>query len=370
MLAELRRAALKRKRAFAHHDGAANARRSFRIDPHAARNELPIGEEVGDRIDRPGGNDRLLEGGDEVVASPAAGLRREFARQIGSVRNARGVGPKALVGGQRIEAEGRAQTPKLRIVANRHDHIAVGDRKGLIGGDVRVRVAHAARRDARGQIVHRLVGEHRAHRVEEGEVDLLSAPAALALDQRRFDCDHAVEPGEEVADRDADLLRLAVRVAGDVHVAGHALDEEIVSRALGVGAGLAEAGDRTIDEARIEALQAPVVEAKLRKAADLEILDQHVRARREAPHDLAPALGREVGDDRALAAVAAVKIRGRPLAAGLDERRAPAAGVIAFRALDLDDVGAEVRQRLPDPGTGENARELDDADPGERAHAD
>ena len=37
--------------------------------------------------------------------------------------------------------------------------------------------------------------------------------------------------------------------------------------------------------------------------------------------------------------------------------------------LDLDHVGAEVRQHLAGPRTGEHAAEIEDADAGERAHA-
>ena len=84
-----------------------------------------------------------------------------------------------------------------------------------------------------------------------------------------------------------DLLRRPVRLAGDVHDPGHALDEEIVAGALRVGPGLAEAGDRAIDEPRVERAQALVVEAEFGEAADLEVLDQHVRTRRKAAHDLA-----------------------------------------------------------------------------------
>src|SRR5208282_6115133 len=103
--------------------------------------------------------------------------------------------------------------------------------------------------------------------------------------------------------------------------------------------GLAEAGHRAIDEARVEAAKPLIVEAELGESADLEVLDQDVRARREAPHDLASPLGREVGDDRALTAIARVEIGGRRLALGVDERRAPAARLVALGALDLDDVG-------------------------------
>ena len=195
------------------------------------------------------------------------------------------------------------------------------------------------------------------------------APAALARDQRRFDRDDAIEPGEEIADRDARLLRRPVRLAGDVHDARHALNEEVVAGALRVRARLAEARHRAIDEPRIERFEALVVEAEFLQAPDLEILDQHVRARRKAPHDLAPPLGREIGDDRAFAAVAGVEIGGRTLAFRFDERRSPGARLVALRALDLDDVGAKIGERLAGRRARQHARELDDPHPSKRARA-
>ena len=116
-------------------------------------------------------------------------------------------------------------------------------------------------------------------------------------------------------------------------------------------------------------MKAFVVEAELLQAADLEVLNQHIGTRRKPPHDLPSALGGEIGDDRALATIAGVEIRRRTLASGPDEGRAPATRIIALRAFDLDDVGAEIGQGLTDPGAGQDARELDHPDSGKRAHA-
>ena len=110
------------------------------------------------------------------------------------------------------------------------------------------------------------------------------------------------------------------------------------------------------------------VEAELHESADLEVLDQDVRARREAPHDLASPLGREVGDDRALAAIARMEIGGRQLALRVDEGRPPAARLVALRTLDLNDVGAEIGERLAGRRAREHARKLNDAQSGKRAH--
>ena len=58
---------------------------------------------------------------------------------------------------------------------------------------------------------------------------MLAPPGPLAGEQRRLDRDHGIEAGEDVGEGDADLLRLAVRRAGQVHDAAHALDDEVVA---------------------------------------------------------------------------------------------------------------------------------------------
>ena len=109
----------------------------------------------------------------------------------------------------------------------------------------------------------------------------------------------------------------------------------------------------------LSALQALVVEPELLEAADLEILGQHIRARSEPPHDFTSALGREIGDDRAFAAIAGMEIGGRLLAVRLDERRSPGARLVALGTLDLDHVRAEIGERLAGRRAGEHARKLE-----------
>ena len=111
-------------------------------------------------------------------------------------------------------------------------------------------VAQPARHIAADQIVHRLVGEHRDLDVEQGHVDMAAVARRLAAAQRREDRSRGIDAGEDVGEGDADLLRLAVGLAGQVHDPAHALDHEVIAGAGGIGAVLAEAGDRAIDEAR------------------------------------------------------------------------------------------------------------------------
>src|SRR5271166_7064509 len=64
-----------------------------------------------------------------------------------------------------------------------------------------------------------------------------------------------------------------------------------------------------------------------------------------------------------------MEIGGRLLAFCFDEWRTPATRLVALRTLDLDDIGAEIGQRLSGRRARKHTRELDDAQAGKRAHA-
>src|SRR5262249_39592634 len=149
-----------------------------------------------------------------------------------------------------------------------------------------------------------------------------------------------------------------------VHPPADTLGHEIVAGARVVRAGLAKAGDRAIDQARIGLAQARVVEAELGKPPDLEILDQHVRACRQLLDDTPSVLALEIELDRAFAAVGGVEIGGVEMApaARPKDGRPPAPRVLPRPfALDLDDVGTEVGKNLPGPGPRQDAGKLEHA---------
>ncbi len=151
--------------------------------------------------------------------------------------------------------------------------------------------------------------------------------------------------------------------AGEAHEAAHALRHQVIAGARRIGAGLAEAGDRAIDQTRVVGREAFIVEAELLEPADLEVLEQHVGARRELLDDALAFRRLEVELDRALAAIGAMEIgRAQMAAVGCRyEGRAPRTRVVAGTlALDLDHVGAEVGEDLPRPRPRQNAGKLED----------
>src|SRR3954470_2675387 len=143
--------------------------------------------------------------------------------------------------------------------------------------------------------------------------------------------------GENIRARNAGARRLAVGGAGEVHEAADALRHQVVARARRVRAGLAESRHRAIDQPRVHFLERLVIEAEFLQAADLEILDQDVRLRRELAHDALAVLALEIEFDRTLAAVGRMEISGAEVAAvlGGNEGGPPAARIVA-RALALD----------------------------------
>src|SRR5262249_53669348 len=140
----------------------------------------------------------------------------------------------------------------------------------------------------------------------------------------------------------------------------HGLGDKVVARALGVGPVLAEAGDRTVDQPRVQRVEALPVEAVLLQSADLEVLDQDVGLRRQAADDRRAFRTCKINGYGAFVAIAR-EVVGALAAAGvvraLEPGRAPGAGVVAAPGLfDLDHVSAEVGEDLGAPRPGQDAR--------------
>src|SRR5947207_5861532 len=225
--------------------------------------------------------------------SRARSLAEYFSQQRDegrAIRDAPGHGGVTRIAGKLRPARDPAEARELAVVADREDEVAVGGGERFVGHDVRVRVAVASRDLPGSEIVQDLVRAEGDDRVEQGEVDVLPDAGALAVRDGRRDGEARVHPGEDVGNGDADLLRtasrFAVALAGDAHQASHSLEDKVVAGAVRAGAGLAEAGDRAVDDARIDSPQVLVGETVLCEATDLVVLEQHVALRGERARDL------------------------------------------------------------------------------------
>ena len=345
------------------------------LDFQSARDRLRLPENLVDRVDRAVRHARRLERLDPVARRALRDDRGEHLRQLVAVLDALAVGGEARVLREMRAVSDLAELAELAVVAAGDDHVAVGRLESLVGHDVRMRVADALGHVSGREEIGALVGEYGHGRIEQREIEVLAAAGFGAVRERGAHGDRRVHAGDDVGDRDSRFLRAAARkivaLPGDAHHAAHALDHEIVAGPLAPGAGLAEPGHRAVDELRIDLLQVAVAEPVAGEIAELVVLEEHVGFCGELAHDPL-ALGlREIDRDRFLAAVGAGKISGfgRVAAVGvLQPRRAEGARVVArLRALDLEDLGAEVGEDLPGPGPGEHARKVEDADVRERS---
>ena len=151
------------------------------------------------------------------------------------------------------------------------------------------------------------------------------------------------------------------------------LDQEVVGRLVAPRAGLAEAGDRAVDQPRIDRAQRR--RRRGRSASACRPCSSPARCRPARPARATmrwPSGLSRLDGDRALAAVDGEVVAGLawcPCRRASFRNGGPQrAGVVAGAgALDLDHVGAEVGEDLAGPGRGQDAAQVEHPDVRQRA---
>ena len=176
---------------------------------------------------------------------------------------------------------------------------------------------------------------------QHGHIDVRALPAGLRGAQRRGDGEGAVQPGREVRQRHAAFDGFAAGLAGDAHDAAHGLDGEVEAAFLRARAGLSVGRDRAIHQPGIARLQCLVAQAQAVHHAGTVVFDQHIDGERQLARQLQVTGVFQIQGHGALVAIE----RGEVLAVAVGDRRPAAQRVAAVRVLDLDHVGAHVRQQ-------------------------
>ena len=140
-----------------------------------------------------------------------------------------------------------------------------------------------AKRRAAGETILMLGQVHTELPYMPGDAELPIDAFDLLIDeaeQRRQDRHRRIQPGQDIRQRHADLHRpctfITLGATGQAHQAAQSLDHEVIARALGVGPGLTKAGDRAVDQVRIDRLQRLVIQPISRQATDLEVFNEDV----------------------------------------------------------------------------------------------
>jgi hypothetical protein len=169
--------------------------------------------------------------------------------------------------------------------------------------------------------------------------------------ERREDPDRGVQPGHHVDERDADLPRLAVGIAGDAHQATHGLGQEVVARHVTT----ADPQDRAVDDAGVRLSHRRLVQAEPPRHPGSEVLDQDVGASGQVARG-----GQIVGVGEVERHARLVPVEPQVVArlAVGRPRRSPPPGVVAVRVLHLDHVGAQIAEEHRGERPGEDAGEV------------
>ena len=112
---------------------------------------------------------------------------------------------------------------------------------------------------------------------------MLALAGTFLVGERGAHRQAGIHAGQHIGDGDTDFLWPAtgfvVALAGDGHQSAHALENEVIARAGGVGAGLAKASHRAIHQPRIDGAQVFVAQAVFGQCTDLEVLQHHIAFR-------------------------------------------------------------------------------------------
>ncbi len=179
--------------------------------------------------------------------------------------------------------------------------------------------------------------------------------------------------GIDVADRGAGFAAGAALRTRDRGQPAHALRNDVVRGPIRVraraGARISEAANRGIDQGGIDFAQPLVADSRAIHHAGIRILDERVRGFHQPENRFAAGVALDVEHDAALVAIDAGEISAVVAAFAIGGMRSEASAHVAAGRLDLDNVGAEVRQQHRAIGTGQRLRQIEDANIRQRSGA-
>ena len=219
-------------------------------------------------------------------------------------------------------------------------------------GDVQLLAVQACR--GADQVPGQGVLVEREEAVHHGNVDVLALARHFPVVERGVDRRGGVDRGNSVADRHGgDDRGLAL-----VGPAAGALGDHVVARPVPVGTPVAEGRDRAVDDVGLDLLDPVIVQLQLAHDIGGEVFDEHVALPDELLDDLHPLGAFHVDADAAFPAVDVDRVRALRDAVFLDALGQPSLVGSGLVLLHLDDVGAQVGQRLCRVGSRQNPREI------------
>ena len=260
--------------------------------------------------------------------------------------------------------QGTERAPQL-VAADADRDVARFGVKRLVGQQRAVRGPERARHDAIGQIGADHAGQDPQLAFEHRYVDELAASGLLARVERGENPERRIHAGGDVGDRHAGADATAAWLAGDANHAALGLHHEIERRAIAIGSVLAEAGNRTVDDARLAFTHRRVVETELGNRANTKVFEHDIRTL-EQPEKQRPALRvLQIERETFLVAVQIDEVSGLVAIEG----RSPRSRDFTAGRLDLDDLRAIVAEHRRGERAGERVGEIENGNVRESRHS-
>src|SRR5580658_3519053 len=337
------------------------------LDDHLARFDLRV---VGDFVEGEHAADAdvgLAEKLEPIVAGPGPESVCEKLLDLGAL------GGIEFVRDEILAAQRAAQVrEEPRLDGTDGDELAVEGRIDVVVGDAAVEHGLAALGElAVGEEAGERLREERQRPVHHRDVDVLTVSGLRARHQRREHADRAVHAAAGVIGDD--VVRDGGRLAGAAQEREHAGGRdvvEIVADHVAIGAVLAVAGDRAVNDLGVAQADAVVVDAQALGDAGTILLDDHVGARGEAGIDFAARPALEIEADGLLVAIE--RVEGIAAEAGGDILYAGGTGLLRAAAggnaglFDLDHLGAEIAEDHGAEGSRRELGEIEYLDAAER----
>ena len=326
---------------------------------HAEVLHLRVLEHLIHRVNRPARHPGRVKQGDEALAGVVLRVAVD-----GRVEGVAIVGACGAVGIARV-------VEKLR----RLDGLAEALPDGLAGRgnvDVAVRRLEHAGRDAGRMVVaglrrhllfqqpaRRLEIQHENLCLQQRRLHPLALAGHFAFQQRGQDAQGARQPGAQVGNGHAGAHRPLAGQPGDGHQPAHALRDLVEARAAVIRPVLAESGNAAVNQTRVDRVERLVIHPQAVLDVRTVVLHHHVGFFDQSLEQLQPLRRLQVQGDAFLVAMQVLEIRAQPRTAQ---------GGVAFHRLgqlDLDGIGAPVRQLAHAGRTGAHAGEVQNGETGQ-----
>ena len=134
------------------------------------------------------------------------------------------------------------------VVADGYNQMPITGFKDLIGDNIGVLVTPSDRSLTRDQVVAPFIHQPGDLGIHQPDIDMLTLTGSVSVVKGSKNRCCGIESADYVSNGYSDLHGLTLRLSVQAHDPTIALSDEIITRQMGIGASLAKAGDRTVDE--------------------------------------------------------------------------------------------------------------------------